>query len=196
MGKLFWIGDDRMRIISGKFRGRRLKGPTGLELRPTSDRMKESLFNIIGPQIVGATMLDVFGGTGAIGIEALSRGARDVVFIENADFAQKLIRQNLKLCGIDGGGRIVHQDVFGAMRALIRQNFKADFAYFDPPYDFEPYQDLLDLAFKRGLLAQEGRGIIEHHRKALIPEAGEGFARSRVVRQGDHCLSFFQSAMQ
>ena len=182
-----------MRIISGKFRGRRLKGPTGLELRPTSDRLKESLFNIIGPQIVGATMLDVFGGTGAIGIEAISRGARETVFIENAATAQKLIMQNLKLCGISGGFRIIRQDVFTALRALIRQNFKPDFAYFDPPYDFEPYKDLLDLAFKKGLLTQEGRAVIEHHRKAPIPESGEGFLRTRVVRQGDQCLSFFEA---
>ena len=181
-----------MRIISGKFRGRRLKGPTGFELRPTSDRLKESLFNIIGSQIVGATILDVFGGTGAIGIEAGSRGAREAVFIENNAAAQKLIMQNLKLCGIAGGFRIIHKDVFGALRALIRQNFKPDFAYFDPPYDWEPYQDLLDLAFKKGLLAQEGRAVIEHHRKANIPESGEGFIRTRVVRQGDQCLSFFE----
>jgi 16S rRNA (guanine(966)-N(2))-methyltransferase RsmD len=182
-----------MRIISGKFRGRRLKGPTGLELRPTSDRLKESLFNIIGPQIVGATMLDVFGGTGAIGIEAVSRGAREAVFIENNAAAQKLIIQNLKLCGIAGGFRIIRKDVFGALRALIRQNFKPDFAYFDPPYDWEPYQDLLDLAFKKGLLAQKGRAVIEHHRKAPIPESGEGFIRTRVIRQGDQCLSFFET---
>jgi 16S rRNA (guanine966-N2)-methyltransferase len=180
-----------MRVIAGKYKGRRLRGPCGMDLRPTGDRLKETLFNILGPSVAGAVMLDVFGGTGAIGIEALSRGAGNVVFIENSAEGQRLIRQNLELCGISQGYRLVSQDVFPAMRALAREGFKADIAFFDPPYHWKPYRDLLEIAFQQELLFRDSRLVIEHHRKALLPESGDGYARSRIVRQGDHWLSFY-----
>jgi 16S rRNA (guanine966-N2)-methyltransferase len=182
-----------MRVISGKYRGRKLKGPDGLELRPTGDRLKETLFNILGRSVAGAVMLDVFGGAGAIGIEALSRGAREVVFIESATAGCRLIRRNLELCGIETGYRIIHQDVFPALRALARQGFKANIVFFDPPYDWNPYHDLLEITFVRGLLADPARVVIEHHRKANLPESGDVYRRSRQLRQGDHCLSFYEA---
>jgi len=163
-----------------------------LELRPTGDRLKESLFNILGREIAGAVVLDVFGGTGAIGIEGLSRGAREAVFIENAVSGNRLIRKNLKLCGIQAGYRILQEDVFTALRFLARQGFRANIVFFDPPYDWKPYGDLLEIVFKRGLLMQPSRVVIEHFRKAEMPETGDGYRRSRVVRQGDHCLSFYE----
>ena len=181
-----------MRVISGKYKGRRLKGPEGLELRPTGDRLKETLFNILGPKIAGASVLDVFGGTGAIGIEALSRGAREVTFIESSTAANRLIVQNLKLCGIETGYRILKEDVFPALRSLARQGFKAGVTFFDPPYDWKPYRDLLEIAFNRDILSGGGLAVIEHYRKASLPESGDGFHRSRIVRQGDHCLSFYE----
>ena len=181
-----------MRIISGKFRGRKLNGPSGLELRPTGDRLKETLFNVFGAAVNGAIVLDVFGGSGAIGIEALSRGARQAVFIEIAASACRLIRRNAEICGISSGYRIVQQDAFMALRSLAREGFKADIVFFDPPYDFKPYGDVLEITFKRGLLRQPACVVIEHHRKAVLPESGEGYRRSRIIRQGDHCLSFFE----
>jgi 16S rRNA (guanine966-N2)-methyltransferase len=180
-----------MRVISGKYKGRILKGPHGMGLRPTGDRLKETLFNILGPGIAGAVMLDGFAGAGAIGIEALSRGVREVVFIDNGAEGRRLIRQNLDLCGIKLGYRIIEQDVFMALRALARQGFRADIAFFDPPYDFKPYPDLLDIAFKKELVSGLSRVVIEHHRKSSLPESGEKYVRSRIVRQGDHCLSFY-----
>ena len=181
-----------MRVISGKFRGRRLKGPDGLELRPTGDRLKETLFNVLGSRVSGSVVLDVFGGSGAIGIEALSRGARQAVFIESAAAACRLIRRNLDFCGISAGYRIMQQDVFAAMRLLARQDFKANIVFFDPPYDFKPYRDLLEIAFNRKLLLHPSNVVIEHHRKSLLPESEEGYCRSRIIRQGDHCLSFYE----
>jgi len=180
-----------MRVISGKYKGRRLKGPIGTELRPTGDRLKETLFNVFGPNIGGAAVLDVFGGTGAIGIEALSRGAREVIFIENSTAGERLIRQNLRLCGVGSGYRILQQDVFKALRFLSRQGFHADIVFFDPPYNWEPYRDLIEITFNKDLLSERGKAVVEHHRKALLPEAGEGYRRFRIVRQGDHCLSFY-----
>ena len=180
-----------MRVISGKYRGRRLKGPEGLELRPTADRLKESLFNILAPVISGAVVLDAFGGTGAIGIEALSRGARETVFIESSNASCRLIRKNLELCGIQSGYRILQQDVFMAMRSLARAGFQANIVFFDPPYDWKPYGDLLGITFQKELLLAPFRVIVEHQRKAVLPESGAGYRRGRIVRQGDHCLSFY-----
>jgi 16S rRNA (guanine966-N2)-methyltransferase len=183
-----------MRVISGKYRGRRLMGPTGLDLRPTGDRLKESLFDILAPKIDGAIVLDAFGGTGAVGIEALSRGAREAVFIESIATGCRLIRKNLKLCGIEAGYRILQQDIFASLRLLARQGFKANIVFFDPPYDWKPYRDLLEIVFERELLIQPSCAVIEHHRKAVLPESGDNYRRFRVVRQGDHCLSFYEEA--
>jgi 16S rRNA (guanine(966)-N(2))-methyltransferase RsmD len=180
-----------MRVIAGKYRGRRLKGPEGLEMRPTGDRLKESLLSILSPAVPDAVMLDCFSGTGSIGIEALSRGARQVVFIENSNAGCRLIRENLKLCGIASGARIIKEDVFGALRALGRKGFQADIIFFDPPYDFQPYKDLLEIVFNRGLITPSARVVIEHQRKAALPEDGQNYRRTRVVRQGDQCLSFY-----
>ena len=171
-------------------------GPSGSGLRPTGDRLKESLFNVFGSGVNGAVVLDVFAGSGAIGIEALSRGARQSVFIESTASACRLIRHNAELCGIATGCRIVQQDVFKALRSLAREGFKANIVFFDPPYDFEPYGDLLEITFTRGLAAQLARVVIEHHRKASIPESGASFCRSRIIRQGDHCLSFYEDSLE
>ena len=180
-----------MRVITGKYRGRRLKGPEGLEMRPTGDRLKESLFGILSPALSDAVVLDCFSGTGAIGIEALSRGARQVVFIESSRVSCRLIRSNLKLCGIASGARLIQEDVFGALRDLGRKGFQADVIFFDPPYDFQPYKDLLDIVYSRGLAAPSAPVVIEHRRKAALPEEGQNYRLARVTRQGDQCLSFY-----
>jgi len=181
-----------MRVISGKYGGRRLKGPKGMDLRPTGDRLKETLFNILKPRISGAVVLDIFSGTGAIGIEALSRGAGSVVFIDRDPSANKLIKLNLETCGVEEKFSIIREDAFTALRSLARQGFGADIIFFDPPYDWNPYPDLLKLAFKPALISADACVVIEHRRNAVLPESGEGYLRYRVVRQGDACLSLYR----
>lgn len=188
----FLKGQLFMRVISGTLRGRRLKGPKGLELRPTGDRLKETLFNILAPHIPGAVMMDVFSGTGAIGIEAISRGARRVLFIDKNPSAVGLIRHNLKACGIEGGFDLIREDVFKILRSLARKQFQADLIFFDPPYDWLPFQDLLKLALKPSLLSPGGITVMEHARRAELPDSGDGYHRFRVVRHGDSCLSFYR----
>jgi 16S rRNA (guanine966-N2)-methyltransferase len=185
-----------MRVISGKFKGRRLKGPQGTGLRPTGDRLKETLFNILGPGVAHSVVLDVFAGTGAIGIEALSRGAGEVVFVDSGVEGRRLIRENLVLCGVERGYRIIEQDAFMALRALARHQFRADIIFFDPPYDWKPYCDLLDIIFKKELVTGFSRVVIEHHRKADLPETADEYTRTRIVRQGDHCLSFYEAGIR
>ena len=180
-----------MRIIAGKFRGRRLKGPRGTLLRPTSDRLKETLFGILGSSISGTVFVDAFAGSGSVGLEALSRGAQEVLFIESNAQALRLIQENLRLCGIAGGCRILHQDVFTAFRQMGREGFCADTLFLDPPYDWKPYRDLLEICFRTGLIHDGSRIVVEHHAKADLPASGEEYGRVRLVRQGEKCLSFY-----
>ncbi len=182
-----------MRVISGQFRGRRLKGPTGLELRPTSDRLKETLFNILGPEIRNSVFLDVFAGTGAIGLEGISRGAREVVFIEQSGEGCRLIRRNLELCGVAGGFRLLQDEAFAALRRLGHQGFFSDVIFMDPPYRWKPYADLLDTVFSTRLAREQTCVVIEHDRRAILPESGKGYRNARVVRQGDHHLTFYRA---
>ena len=180
-----------MMVIAGQFRGRKLRGPRGGEIRPTGDRLKETLFNILDPSIQGTVFVDVFAGTGAIGVEALSRGARQVVFVDSSREGCGLIRQNLELCGIENGFRLLNSDVFTALRLLDLEGFSADILFMDPPYQWRPYRDLLEICFRTGLAHGNSRVVIEHHRKAAVPEDGEDYHRARTVRQGDKCLSFY-----
>ncbi len=167
-----------------------------MDLRPTGDRLKETLFNILNPRISGATVFDIFSGTGAIGIEALSRGAGRVVFVERDPDADMLIRQNLQTCGAEENFLVIRDDVFKTLRSLPRMGMAADIIFFDPPYDWKHYTDLLELVFKPGLALSHTCVVIEHGRKAVLPESGEGYGRYRTVRQGDNCLSFYKKQEQ
>jgi 16S rRNA (guanine966-N2)-methyltransferase len=185
-----------VRIIAGKLGGRRLQSPKGNDLRPTGDRLKETLFNILGQNLAGMAVVDAFSGTGAIGIEALSRGASAVVFIDRSPESARLIRRNLELCGITIGYRLMQLDIFQSLRQLGREKSRADIIFMDPPYDWKPYQDLLGLVFMLGLADQSSRVIVEHHGKANLPESGEGYSRQRLVTQSGHCLSIYAATLE
>ena len=150
-----------MRIIAGEFRGRKLKPLRGTSVRPTAGRLKVTLFDILGPGMRGAVVLDAFAGTGSVGLEAISRGAREVVFIESSSDGDRQIRRNIELCGVQGGYRLIRQDAFSALRLLAREGFTADVAFLDPPYDFKPYRDLLEILFNSGLAPAGARVVIE-----------------------------------
>ncbi len=180
-----------MRVISGIYRGRRLHGPHGFGVRPTGDRLKETLFNILAPIVGDSVFVDAFAGTGAIGIEALSRGAREVVFIESSREGLSLIRRNLGVCGISGGFRIVELEVFRALRALGREGLKSNVVFCDPPYRWTEYRDLIETVAGAAILAAGARVILEHHHKAAVPDAAERYRLARRVRQGDQCLSIY-----
>jgi 16S rRNA (guanine(966)-N(2))-methyltransferase RsmD len=182
-----------MRVIAGRYRGKRLKGPQGVELRPTGDRLKETLFDILGTRLAGSSVLDAFAGTGAIGIEALSRGAREVVFVESSQVGCRLIVENLQLCGITSGFRLLDEDVFKSLRQLAREGCRFDVLILDPPYNWRPYADLLDILFRSLLTSSDSLVIVEHHRRAELPRATPAYHRLRVVAQGDKHLSFYEA---
>ncbi|MGA3295760.1 MAG: 16S rRNA (guanine(966)-N(2))-methyltransferase RsmD [Candidatus Acidiferrales bacterium] len=184
-----------MRVIAGTFRSRRLKGPGKLRLRPTSDRLRETLFNILGPAVQDSLFVDVFAGTGAVGIEAISRGAREVVFIESHAASVRLVRENLAALGVREGAETIEASALRGLEQLAARHRMADFVFLDPPYKNRE-ELLLVLEFLDGshLLAPRGLVIAEHSSKMDLPERFDRLERSRLVEQGDAALSFYRLA--
>jgi 16S rRNA (guanine966-N2)-methyltransferase len=179
-----------MRIIAGSLKGRRLKAPDWDGLRPTSDKLRETLFNILAPRIAGARVLDGFAGTGALGIEALSRGAAAVTFIEQDRRAQALIEANLAQCGIDTGYNLVRGRVERAIEALAPPAFEPfDIVLLDPPYSMPGHTALVKID---ALVAPGGVAVLEHAKRATAPEQADRLVRVRQVISGDSMLTFYE----
>jgi 16S rRNA (guanine(966)-N(2))-methyltransferase RsmD len=172
-----------MRVIAGEFRSRRLKSMPGLDIRPTPDRLRETLFNILAPRIQGAAFVDAYAGTGAVGIEALSRGASHVWFLERHRAALEVIRENLAALGLESRSTVVTGPVL-----LTIARYPADLVFLDPPYSSErECPAVLEL-----LAESPPRLIVVQHSIRLALEESYGvLERTRMVRQGDNALSFF-----
>jgi 16S rRNA (guanine(966)-N(2))-methyltransferase RsmD len=173
-----------MRVIAGEYRSRLLKSLPGEEIRPTPDRLRESLFNILAPLIQGARFLDAYAGTGAVGIEALSRGAAHVTFLERSRSAAQLIRENLASLGITARAEVIHGK---ALRHLVQA--RADIVFLDPPYSLQKEYD----AALAVLGADPPPLVIAQHSSRLELEKSYGdLTRTRVVKQGDNALTFYK----
>jgi 16S rRNA (guanine(966)-N(2))-methyltransferase RsmD len=186
-----------VRVIAGRFKGRQLKAPTWDGLRPTSDKLRETLFNILAPRIDGARVLDGCAGTGAVGIEALSRGASHVTFVEKNRRATALIAANLAVCGVTEGYTIEDGDLVASLRRLPgRVNPGAnpeavfDLILLDPPYDIDNTRDILDAA--AGRLAPGGLLVLERATRRE-PEVPPSLTRVRDVKSGDSTLTFMET---
>jgi 16S rRNA (guanine966-N2)-methyltransferase len=185
-----------MRIIAGKYRSRQLKSLKGLALRPTSDRLRETLFNVLSPSIENARFLDIFAGTGAIGIEALSRGAAEVVFLENHPPAVRLIRHNLDSLEIRTGFQVMSGDAARNLEKLAEHAKSGaqafDIVFLDPPYAAAAeYERVLMYLGASPLLKKSAIVVAEHSRKLDLPQCIGLLRRYRVLRQGDAALTFF-----
>ena len=176
-----------MRVIAGRYKGRRLKAPTWEGLRPTSDKLRETLFNILAPRVEGARVLDGYAGTGAVGIEAISRGAAHVTFVETDRRAAALIASNLKECGIEGGYTIRCAEVSAALDANAAVD-AFDLILLDPPYDIENVTAVLDAAARH--LAAGGVIVLERATRRE-PDEPAAVARVRDVKSGDSTLTFY-----
>jgi len=184
-----------MRIIAGTFKSRRLKTLPGAATRPTSDRLRETLFNVLGASVRGAVFADAYAGSGAVGIEALSRGAEFVYFLESHRAAVRVIEANLKSLGLEEGYEILALDVLAGLRSLEQRGVLFDAVFLDPPYkETAEYRRTLALLSDSKLLAPGAVVIAEHHRKLALAEKFGTLARFRVLRQGDSSLSFYRSA--
>lgn len=180
-----------MRVIAGQAKGRRLKVPQGQDIRPVTNMIKEAVFNVIGPFFDGQTFLDLFAGSGAMGIEALSRGASSSVFVEMDPRAVKIIHENLLHCQLEFRGRIIKGDVFKVLNRLLRQQEEFDFVYVDPPFRRTEYFSNIPEALGQ-LLTKDGLLIIRSPRNIQIPDKAEGLVRFRTNQYGESFLNYFR----
>ncbi len=184
-----------MRVIAGKFGRRRLKGPGTLHIRPTSDRLRETLFNILGPDVEDSLFVDLYAGTGAIGIEAFSRGARHVILVESSAKAAKLIRENLSALGVRAGIELIATDALKGLEKVAARHLMADFVFLDPPYEkAEEHVRALEFLDASHLIAPQGVVIVEHWSGMEAPERLHRLECTRQVEQGDATLSFYRLA--
>jgi len=176
-----------MRVIGGEFRSRRLQSMPGIDVRPTPDKLRESLFNILRGEIEGSVFVDAYAGTGAVGIEALSRGAHRAVFIEKDRDTVNLIRSNLAALGAEARARVIHGPA-----ALYLGSMDADIVFIDPPYP-------KDREYRAALEALEtkppGLAIVQHSTRFALAEDYGPLRRTRIVKYGDNALSFFRRAV-
>jgi 16S rRNA (guanine966-N2)-methyltransferase len=186
---------QKMRVIAGTYRSRSLFAPRGLQTRPTSDRLRETLFNILAPRVEGSRFVDLYAGTGAVGIEALSRGATHVWFAENADPALASLRQNLAALKISRGFTLDDQGVGAMLQRLSKLPLPVDLVYLDPPYEAEDeYTGTLNFFGSirgRAILAPDALVIAEHNSKSKLANRYGGLEHTRLSKQGDAALSFF-----
>ena len=177
-----------MRIIAGTLKGRRLDAPDWPGLRPTSDRLRETLFNVLAPRIDGARFLDAYAGTGAVGIEALSRGAAHVTFVEQDRRAQSLIQSNLDRCGVENRYAIIRAGFTGA---AMRSAGGFDVLFLDPPYGAAALADALGPA--AALVVDDALLVVEHAKRDAAPSQVGGLELTRDLVQGDSVLSFYRN---
>lgn len=177
-----------MRVISGSARGRRLKEPSGMDIRPTADQVKEAMFSILQFDIQGARVLDMFAGTGQLGIEALSRGAAFAVFCDESAMSQRLVSENLRTCGFEDRGQFRRGDV----RRLLPSLGKYDIVILDPPYASNLYEDCLKMIIEIDILTEDGIIICESLKERQMPELPADFANMKEYRYGKKKLTVYR----
>ena len=180
-----------MRVIAGKARGHKLISPEGMDVRPTSDRVKESMFNIIQKKLVDSVVVDFFSGTGNLGIEALSRGAAKAYFIDKSPNSIKIIRENLEKTRLDPFAEVINQESELAVNTLVAKKVQADVIFMDPPY-LKGFEDLmLQRIAEYELLTSDGIIVIEHDKTTEIRDEIDKFTRYRRNDYGNTSVSFY-----
>ena len=176
-----------MRVIGGEFRSRPLKSVPGLDVRPTPDRLREALFNVLAPRIAGVVFADLYAGTGSVGIEALSRGASRAIFVEQNRAAVHVLRQNLKSLELEARAQVLQ----GRAAALLG-GIRADIVFLDPPYALDgEYESALTKLGARQAELVPPLVIVQHDVRLKLAPAYGSLQQMRVLRQGDNCLSFY-----
>jgi 16S rRNA (guanine966-N2)-methyltransferase len=181
-----------LRIIAGSAGGLKLKAPRGLATRPSSDRVREALFDILNTKVVAANFLDLFAGSGAVGIEALSRGASSVVFVEKLRSAQEIISENLHWTGLASRAKLLPLPVERAIRLLAKDNLKFDLVFMDPPYNLGLVPKTMELLADSDLVAPAGRVIAETTNRQQLPTVMGPFSLARRAEYGQTALNFYQ----
>ena len=184
---------ESMRVIAGKYRSQPLASPKGRDTRPTSDRLRETLFNILAPQIQDAVFADLFAGTGAVGIEAISRGARQVYFAENAKIPLQTLRHNLDRLEIHDQAIVEPAGTIPLLRRLLQQKVVLNLIFLDPPYkDQVAYETVLRFLAEHSILHADAIVVVEHSRRFSLPKLNIQLHPYRRVEQGEAALTFFR----
>ena len=181
-----------MKIIGGEFGGRRLKALKSIKMRPTPMRVKEALFNILCNRVVGSSFLDLYAGSGQIGIEALSRGAKEVIFVDNHPSAIRLIRTNLGFLPYEKSPKIPRNNVLRAISSLSKEKKRFDIIFLDPPYESRLVKNTLQALAKSDILKITTLVIAEHHKSLNLDKEIGSLGRVRQERYGDTVLTFYQ----
>ncbi|NOX97406.1 MAG: 16S rRNA (guanine(966)-N(2))-methyltransferase RsmD [Nitrospirae bacterium] len=181
-----------LRIVGGEAKGRKLNIVKGKSVRPTADRVKESLFNILREEIRDNEVLDLFAGVGSLGIEALSRGAKRAVFVDKGSACARVIGKNLDILGFRERAEIYHEEVAKAVRWLAQQERKFGLVFVDPPYGSDLAEKTLEGLAGSQIVDEEGTVIVEHYWKRILPEAVGTLGLVRNEKYGDTSLSFYK----
>lgn len=181
-----------MRIIAGTCRGRNLKAVKGQKTRPTADRVKEAIFNVLAYRVEGTSFLDLFGGTGNIGLEALSRGAKMATFVEKSSTAIKVIRDNVKDCGFTDNVHIFPIEALKALEIFKENNSQFNIIFLDPPYGFKSLEEIITRIVDNELLVNQGIVIVETNKNISLPDSFNSLVKVKENVYGDTKITYFQ----
>ncbi|MDR6227257.1 16S rRNA (guanine(966)-N(2))-methyltransferase RsmD [Desmospora profundinema] len=181
-----------MRIIAGKGKGKRLKTVSGFHVRPTTDRVKESVFQVIGPYLEGGWVLDLFAGSGSLGLEALSRGADHAVFVDQSGASLRVVRENLRITGFEGQAEVYRRDARAALRALTKREARFRYIFLDPPYREPILTEVLQQIAQDGLLEPLGTVVAERASDTPLNPCYGKLTRVRSLEFGDIAVDLYQ----
>lgn len=182
-----------MRIVSGTVKGRKLCAIKGLKIRPTSDKVRESVFNILGIEFHYKNALDLFAGTGAMGIEALSRGAENAVFVDNNSSSVRIIKKNLCICNFLEKAKVFETDIIPALNLLSKNKERFDLIFIDPPYKAGLTEITLEMIDKKNLLTDNGIIVSEISKKNKVDAALENLYKFDTRQYGDTVVEFYKN---
>lgn len=180
-----------MRVVSGSFKGKALKAVPGNSTRPTTDKVKEAMFNMIGPYFDGGIGLDLFAGSGGLGIEALSRGLDKMIFVDRDGKAIHTIRDNIHSCGLDDRVEVYRNDAERAIKALTKRGLLLDYIFLDPPYKKQQLEKLLEFFDEQNLVNKEGVIVCEHGSEFVLPEVVGRFVKTKYEKYGIIAVSIY-----
>ncbi len=183
-----------MRVISGSCKGRPLKAVPGVGTRPTTDKVKESIFNIIGPFFEGGQVLDLYAGSGGLGIEALSRGINQVIFVDQSYKAIEIVQQNLKSCQFEERAEVYRNDAKRALKAVSKREMKFDVIFLDPPYAKQRLEDELVFISENELLSKQGVIVTEHDASVQLNQMIGSLTCYRQEKYGDTAISIYKNS--
>lgn len=182
-----------MRVVAGERKGMPLKAITGNTTRPTTDKIKESIFNMIGPFFDGGLAVDLFAGSGGLGIETLSRGAAHALFIEKDSRAFQVLQENIKKCRYEDVSELFRTDAARAVKALLKRDIEIDYLFVDPPYHKKEYYDFVDALVEGGKLSEQAIIMCEHSTEVTLPEHFGLYRLTRQETYGSTIISIYRN---